>query len=308
MKLEEMILVVENWKGTETIFLLGLSDYMEMVLRACGESAICVADAVRQLYDSKKDGKQCSEIYFAGNKSSQAKFCKDVAQLRGFLLGMQEEGIMEPPTFDESRCTPECLEVLKAYGVGTDGHDLFNSLHYEPIEHGFKAGETVRNLNGSDYKVLEVLSPKNLLLMAVSTGEILVGVNTQYYQRTPKEGYSSSDSVICGIEWGSGVYLGKRVTNVIFEKLRSSYGVSEEQETLAQFRDRKEYEFRLYQSLMDCTSVSHMVRTASRKSLDDVFGTEDYETFLAFLEKGYYDGDFRGTEKKEQQMEYEKSR
>lgn len=310
MKLEEVILVTENRKGTETIFLLGLPDYMEMVLKACEDSALDMADTIKQLYDTRENGEGWSELYFAGNKSCQAKFCVSEAQLRGFLLGMQEDGTTEKPAFDEERCTSDCLEVLKAYGIGTDGHVLFNSLHYEAVEHDFYAGEIVRNLNGSDYRIMEVLSPKNLLLMSVSTGTLLVGVNTQYFQRTPKEGYSSPDSVICGIEWGQGIYFSSLITNIDFEGIRSSYGVSKEAETLAQYRDRLKHEFCLYESLKDNTNVTHEMRQAAWKSQQAVFETEDYNTFLSFLDKGFYDGNFRGIVPKEQQMQkkQEKSR
>lgn len=309
MRLEEMILVTENWKGTETIFLLGLPDYMQMVISACVDSAYDMADAVKQLYDSQKDMKYCSELYFAANKSSQARFCISPEQLRGFLLNMQDgEAVSGKPVFDESRCTPECLEVLKAYGIGKDGHSLFNSLHYEQEEHNFHVGETVRNLNGTDYRVLDILSKENLLLMNVRSGEILVGVGTKYYQRTPKEGYASPDSMICGIEWGHGAYLGNRIADIVFEDVRSRYGTAKEEETLAQYRNRIKYEYRLYQSLAECMDVSHAIRNAAWKSLDDKFGTEDYDTFLAFLQKGYYDGNFQGIKEERNQMEKGKSR
>lgn len=303
MKLEDMILVIENRKGTETMYLLGLPDYMEMVLRACEDSAIDMADAVKQLYDTREHGEGWSELYFAGNKSSQAKFCVSEAQLRGFLLGLKEDGTTEKPSFEEERCTPDCLEVLRAYGMGTDGHSIFNSLHYEKVEHDFHEGETVRNMNGSDYRIMEVLSPQNLLLMSVKTGELLVGVNTQYYQRTPKEGYSSLDSVISGIEWGNGIYLGNKITSIDFESIRNSYGIPKEAETLTQYRDRLKHEYRLYESLADNANVTHELREAAWKSREAVFETEDYDTFLAFLDKGFYDRNFRGIAPEEQQKE-----
>ena len=303
MKLEDMILVIENRKGTETMFLLGLPDYMEMVLKACEDSAIDMADIIKQLYGTRKNGEGWSELYFRGNKSSQAKFCISEAQLRGFLLGIQEDETTEKPSFEEERCTPDCLEVLKAYGMDTDGHNLFNTLHYEKTEHDFHAGETIRNMNGSDYRIMEVLNPKNLLLMSVNTGELLVGVNTQYYQRTPKEGYVSTDSVICGIEWGHGIYLGNKITNIDFESIRSNYGIPKEAETLTQYRDRLKHEFCLYESLINNTNVTHELRETAKKSQDTVFETKDYDTFLAFLDKGFYDQNFRGIVSEEQQKE-----
>lgn len=304
MKLEDMILVVENHKGTETMFLLGLPEYMEMVLKACEDSAMDMADAVQQLYDTKKDGAGWSELYFAANKSSQARFCVSKGQLQGVLLGVQENGtIGEKPVFDEERCRPECLEVLKAHGIGTDGHSSFNSLHYEAVNHNFHIGEIVDNLNGSSYRVMEVFSPKNLLLMSVDSGEILVGVNTQYYERTPKEGYSSPDSVICGVEWGHGVYLGDRVADISYESIRQSYGISPEKETLTQFRERLKREFRLYTSISESESVVFTIKVASWKSLDEKFGTQNYDEFCGLLDRGYYDGQFKGITEDNRQKE-----
>lgn len=304
MKLEDMILVVENRKGTETMFLLGLPEYMEMVLKACGDSAVDMADAVQQLYDTKKGSGGFSELYFAANKSIQARFCVNKTQLQGVLLGMQEnETIGEKPVIDEGRCRPECLEVLKANGIGTDGHSSFNSFHYKAVDHDFHIGEIVDNLNGSSYRVMEVLAPKNLLLMSVDTGEILVGVNTQYYKRTPKEGYSSPDSEICGIEWGQGVYFGKRAADIPYESIRQSYGISPEEETLAQFRERLKREFRLYTSISESGGVEFTIKVALWKCLDEKFGTQDYDEFCGLLDRGYYDGLFKGITGDERQKE-----
>ncbi len=304
MKLEDMILVVENRKGTETMFLLGLSDYMEMVLKACEDSAIDIADAVQQLYDTKKGGTGWSELYFRTNKSSQARFCVSKGQLQGELLGVQENGIIGvKPEFDEERCNPECLEVLRAHGIDTDGRSSFNSLHYEAVDHHYHIGEIVDNLNGSSYRVMELFSPENLLLMSVDSGEMIVGVNTQYYKRTPKEGYSSPDSVICGIEWGQGVYLGNRVADISYESLRQSYGISPKQETLTQFRERLKREFRLYDSISESESLVFTIKEASRKSLDEKFGTQNYDEFYGLLDRGYYDGLFKGITQDERQKE-----
>jgi len=309
MKLEEMILVTENRKGTESIFLLGFPDYMEMVLAACGESAADIADTIQQLYKAKEEKKGCSELYFAGNKSCQAMFCTGIPQLRDFLMGKKEEAARgEIPVFDETRCTRECFEVLRAYGIGTDGYSLSEGFHYEPVEHVFYSGEIVKNLNGSFYRVLEILSPKNLLLTAENTGEILVGIGTQYYERTPKGSPVPVDSVIRGIEWGQGIYLGNRITNVDFAGIRNSYGIAKEEETLTQYHDRLKHEFCLYESIACNTSVAHEIREAAGRSQNAVFGTEDYKAFCIFLDKGIYDQDFCGREESFQQPKREKIR
>lgn len=48
MKLGDMVMVVENHKGTETNFLLNLTDYMEAALKLWGEHAEDMAGVVPQ--------------------------------------------------------------------------------------------------------------------------------------------------------------------------------------------------------------------------------------------------------------------
>ena len=54
MKLEDMIMVVENRKGTETNYLLNLTDYMEAALKLWGEHADC--NQIPIFYGSCKPG------------------------------------------------------------------------------------------------------------------------------------------------------------------------------------------------------------------------------------------------------------
>ena len=52
MKLEDMIMVVENRKGTETNVLLDLTDYMGEVLGLWGDSYVVenIAGSINELY------------------------------------------------------------------------------------------------------------------------------------------------------------------------------------------------------------------------------------------------------------------
>ena len=72
MKLEDMIMVVENQKGTETNFLMDLTDYMKEIWSRFAEP---VADAIGALYKTKEGGTDWSDLYFAANKSVHASFC-----------------------------------------------------------------------------------------------------------------------------------------------------------------------------------------------------------------------------------------
>ena len=169
MKLEDMILVVENRKGTETNYLLNLTDYMETVVKLWGENAEDMAGAIGTLYETKAGKREWSDLYYAANKSIHASFCTGETQLSVFLNGMLNDGEW---SFDTERCSKDCLDVLRIYNLKPDGLRLFPSLHYERVEHTFHVGEMLHNMNGNDYRVLAVLSPKNLLLMSAVDGQI----------------------------------------------------------------------------------------------------------------------------------------
>ena len=161
MKLEDMVMVVENQKGTETNFLMDLTDYMKEIWSRFAEP---VADAIGALYKTKEGGTDWSDLYFAANKSVHASFCTGEPQLRGFLAGKFNNGEW---SFDEGRCSKECLDVLRIYNLKPDGQPLFPYLHYEPVEHTFHAGEVLHNMNGNDYRVLAALSLDDLLVMSL---------------------------------------------------------------------------------------------------------------------------------------------
>lgn len=310
MKLEDMILVTENRKGTESIFLLNLSDYMEMVIRACEDSAVNMAGALAQLYDTREGKSRCSELYFfREDTSSQAVFCTNEAQLQCFLFGQQDGRIkQEKPVFEEARCTSECFEVLKAYGIDTDGHSLFHSLHYEAVEHDFRQGEILHNLNGSDYRVLSVLNEENLLLMSQSNGQFIVAVNTVMYERTPKEEHLSADSIIRGIEWGHGIYLGNDLMKMNLQEIQKKYGTDRVITTVDECRDETRRQFSLYQQLSKDGRLAFTVQWAAEESLRNVFGTTDDREFEKRLLEGCYDFGIKAAEEKRQEEKIKKSK
>lgn len=152
MKLEDVILVTENRKGTEIKYLSSFEDYFELLTQIQMGDAMELSHMIKHLFQTKED-KGCVETYVSANKTIYAKFCNSEAELRGFLLGLKDEG-QEKATFNEEKCSAECFAVLETYGLQPDGHSLFNSLHYESQEYHFKVGESLHNLNGNDYIVL----------------------------------------------------------------------------------------------------------------------------------------------------------
>lgn len=308
MKLEDMILVTESRKGTETIFLLNLHDYLGMVVKACEDSALDAADAISQLYATREQEDRYCELYFSANVSSQARFCAGECQLRVFLSGMGErEENQEKSVFDSLRCSEGCLEVLKAYGIGTDGKSLFNALHYKAVGYDFRQGETLRNLNGSNYRVLVVLNERNLLLMSQSDGQYILADNTVMYERTPKEGAASGDSIIRGIEWGHGTYLGRDLMKIDLQGIMQEYGTIQKVETIDECRAEARRQFAVYKWLSKDERLEFAVKWAAESSMADAFGTTDEWQFETWLQKGNYDMRIKAQEERRLGEERENS-
>lgn len=297
MKLEDMIMVVENQKGTETNFLTDLRGYMEMAVKACDDSAVDMADAIGQLYGTKENNREWSDLYFAGNKSIHAAFCTGEAQLRGFLMGNFNDGEW---SFDEGKCPKSCLGVLRIYNMRTDGHSLFPSLHYERVEHTFHAGKVLHNMNGNDYRVLAVLSPKNLLLMSAVDGQIIVGRGVNLFERYPKGERPDNDSVVTGIEWDHGVYLGTDITRIDFDILKQEYGEPDRVENVSDLRDKIRRDFWIQKNVEQKEGLPERVRNAARDCLEHIFGTSEPDVFAKMLDKGMYDGMYHTKEEQKQ--------
>lgn len=287
MKLEDMIMAVENRKGTETNFLMDLTDYMETALKLWGEHAGDMAGAVSALYGTKAGDKDWCDLYFAADRSIHAAFCRSESQLRGFLAGNFNGGGW---SFDEGRCSGGCLDALRLCNMRPDGQPLSPYLHHERISHTFHAGETLHNFNGNDYLVLAALSPGNLLLMGLTDSQILVGCNVQLYGRYPKGERPDRGSMVTGVEWDHGVYLGKDITGIDFDILRQEYGETGRAEDISGLRDRIRRDFRMQKNVEQKEALPQRVRNAAKDCLEDAFGTGDPDVFARMLDKGVYDG------------------
>lgn len=287
MKLEDIIMMMEIQKGTETNFLLNLTDYMEMSLDMWGDYAEYMAGAVDTLYETKAGKEDWSDFYVSADKNIYAAFCSSESRLQGFLMGNFNSGQW---SFDERRCSKDCLNVLRLYNMKTDGHSLFPYLHYEPVEHLFRAGEILRNMNGNDYRVLAALSPRNLLLMSLVDGQIIVGNGVRLYERYPKGEHYDPDSVVTGIEWDHGVYLGNDITGLDFDILEQEYGVPFKEEKRSELRDRIKRDFWAQKNVEQKERLPWQVRNAAKDCLEEIFGTREPDVFDAMLDQGMYDG------------------
>ena len=287
MKLEDLIMAVENRKGTEINFLLNLTDYMETALKLWGEHAEDMANAVETLYETKAGKGDWSDLYFAANKSIHASFCTGEAQLRGFLAGNFNDGEW---AFDEDRCSKDCLAVLRMYNMKPDGQPLFPYLHYERLEHSFHTGEVLHNMNGNDYRVLAALSPKDLLLVSMMDSQFIVGRGTQLYARYPKGERPDNGSMVVGIEWDHGVYLGNDITKLDFDILKQEYGEPDRVETVYGRHEKIRRDFWMQKNVEMKEGLPDRVRNAAKGCLENTFGTNEPEIFAKMLEKGMYDG------------------
>lgn len=297
MKLEDIIMVVENRKGTETNYLLNLTDYMEMALKVCGEHAGNMADVISSLYETKEDKREWNELYLAANKSIEAAFCREESQLREFLYGNFSG---REWSFDEERCSRDCLDVLRIYNLKTDGHFRSSYLHYERVERNFYAGETLHNLNGNDYFVLAPLSPNNLLLVGLTDRQIIVGMGVQFYERYPKGERPDEDSMVRGIEWDHGIYLGDDITRIDFDILKQEYGKPDKVENVSDLRDKLRRNFWMQKNVEQKEELPDRVRNAAKDCLEDTFGTSDPDVFDKMLDKGMYDGMYHAREEQRQ--------
>ncbi len=297
MKLENMIMAVENRKGTETNFLTDMWGFMEMAVKACDDSAIDLADAVEALYETKAGKGDWSGLYFAGNKSIHAAFCTGEAQLRGFLAGNFNNGRW---SFDEERSSGKCLDVLRMYNMKPDGQPQFPYLHHERVEHTFHAGEVLHNMNGNDYRVLAALSPDVLLVMSLTDSQLIVGRGVKLYERYPKGERPDNDSVVTGIEWDHGVYLGNDITRIDFDILKQEYGEPDRAGNVSELRDMIQRNFWMQKNVEQKEGLPNKVRNAAKDCLENTFGTSEPDVFDKMLDKGMYDGMYHAREEQRQ--------
>lgn len=299
MKLEDMVMVVENHKGTETNYLQELTDYMGETLGLWRDGYVVenIAGSINELYGTKKGKADWSDLYIAANKSIHASFCRSEPQLREFLSGRFNDGEW---SFDTERCSKDCLDVLRIYNLKPDGQPLFPYLHHERVEHTFHAGEVLHNMNGNDYRVLAALSPKNLLLMSMADSQLIVGRGVQLYERYPKDERPDNDSMVTGIEWDHGVYLGQDITRLDFDILKQEYGEPDRAGNVSDLRDMIRRNFWMQKNVEQKEGLPDRVRNAARDCLENTFGTSEPEVFDRMLDKGMYDGMYHAREEQRQ--------
>lgn len=114
--MQDMIMVTENWKGTETNMLLNFTDYMRDIIFHTNKEKMEIALEVLELEHTRDLKTDWVETYLAANKSYSARYCVDYNQLISFLKGKLNDDFANT-RFDCERCSKDCLEKLQDLGI-----------------------------------------------------------------------------------------------------------------------------------------------------------------------------------------------
>lgn len=118
--MHDMIMVTENWKGTETNMLLNFTDYMKDVVFRTNKEKMEIALEVLELEHTRNVKQKWVETYLAANKSYSARYCADYNQLISFLKGKLNDNYANI-RFNCERCSKDCLEKLQELGISIYG-------------------------------------------------------------------------------------------------------------------------------------------------------------------------------------------
>lgn len=143
MKIQDMILVMENIKGRETNMLMTLQEYKDTYLFVSSLSREESAELLKELSDTRSAGAGTgwAERYITANKSYYAKFCSGSDELQCFLHGIYNDD--KDFRFDREESSVECLRALEEYNLDINGGAKGNIFHYEQEKHDFKQGDIV---------------------------------------------------------------------------------------------------------------------------------------------------------------------
>lgn len=293
MKIEEMVMVIYNQKGIEKNFLCSFEHFIKKYATdACG-SYFEMAKVAAGLQETKQKDGSFFEMYYASNKTMYARFCGSLNELRLFIAGKLNDGMTN--AFEEDFCDKECMDVLSRLGISTDrSMAIAKWPHYEKLESDLVQGEIYHNFNGSDYRLMERYSDRNMLFMDANSGQFVVGVGVDFFVRYPQgeDRYSSLSET--GIEWGSGVYLGNTPSAINFSMLRREYGKDKEILCLDDYRVSLKEQFYTYHELAKNEALVDSVREAATNAMYEEFGTGKPDTFTSKLNAGDYDKGFIG--------------
>lgn len=136
--------------------------------------------------------------------------------------------------------------------------------------------------------------------MSAVDGQIIVGRGVNLFERYPKGERPDNDSVVTGIEWDHGVYLGTDITRIDFDILKQEYGEPDRVENVSDLRDKIRKDFWMQKNVEQKEGLPERVRNAARDCLEHIFGTSEPDVFAKMLDKGMYDGMYHTKEEQKQ--------
>ena len=120
MKLEDIILVKENMKGSVMNYLSTLDDFMLIHTGLKTDSIVMSSQIALDLAKTLTDEWKWSIVEFSEYKRIEARFCTSEAQLRGFLDG-RFDNPEQKTVFAEQLCNAYCLDKVARLGIRLDG-------------------------------------------------------------------------------------------------------------------------------------------------------------------------------------------
>jgi len=292
MDLKDMILVMENYKGTERNMLMTLEDYKKFVAI---DDMSELADQMLLLGRTLAEG--FTEYYRAANVTVFAKFCRDDVELGRFLQGYYNDS--KKFYFDKATSSPECITKMDEIGMTDRGWIDDFILHYEKCDRTFERGQTFHNFNDHDYMVLEALSPRNLVVMDMKSGSLTIALGATEYKRYPKDEEPTKDNTTIGVSWEHGIYLGSTLSQTNFKAYKREYGTPEKIKDVYDYRAKLKQKFYFYQDLSKDDDIPKNMQNDFLHQMYKEFGTIEEEYFYDRLEDGKYDEGFKERQVKE---------
>lgn len=286
MDLKDMILVMENYKGTERNMLMTLEDYKKFVAI---DDMSELADQMLLLGRTLAEG--FTEYYRAANVTVFAKFCRDDVELGRFLQGYYNDS--KKFYFDKATSSPECITKMDEIGMTDRGWIDDFILHYEKCDRTFERGQTFHNFNDHDYMVLEALSPRNLVVMDMKSGSLTIALGATEYKRYPKDEEPTKDNTTIGVSWEHGIYLGSTLSQTNFKAYKREYGTPEKIKDVYDYRAKLKQKFYFYQDLSKDDDIPKNMQNDFLHQMYKEFGTIEEEYFYDRLEDGKYDEGFK---------------
>lgn len=302
MNYTDIVMTIENYKGTEYNYLQTAGDAAKNVLKSRALDEAGIADFFMELGKTAVENPEPGEggwatVYLSADHTISMSYCHGRVGLVGFLEGNFND-MQDNWSFDHGECSLKCIRFLSDHKISEDGEILgLPEYEYKKVEHEFRQGEELLNLNGSRYKVLQCISPDNLILLDMRSGQFAVGLGTGMFERRLK---ADRDEVACGIEWEHGLYLGNMPSQIDFSLIRQRYGEERDVQSIYEYRHMQEERFSKLKLIEENEKLPASVRDAAVNAMYEEYMTGKLDVFLDNLNSGKYDRGFTGMEERKE--------